>query len=77
MHRVKTQPLARKQMLITKTRLFGSIEKFTTKSWKFSDKNSDSLRVPAEAVLKSTPNLRFWAEIRKIMYTPVNLNFTI
>ena len=26
---------------ITKTRLFKYIEKFTTKNWKFSDKNSD------------------------------------
>ena len=30
-----------------------------------------------EAVLTSTHNLCFWAEIRKIMYTPVNPSFTI
>ena len=30
----------------------------------------------AEAVLTSTHNLCFWAEIRKIMYTPVNPSFT-
>ena len=30
-----------------------------------------------EAVLTSTHNLCFWAEIRKIMYTPVNHSFTI
>ena len=31
----------------------------------------------AEAVLRSTHNLYFWAEIRKIMYTLVNPSFTI
>ena len=31
----------------------------------------------SEAVLTSTHNLCFWAEIRKIMYTPVNPSFTI
>ena len=62
------------------------------KNWKFSDKkNSDifhisaqnidcgySLEPPrlAEAVLTSIHNL-FWAEIRKIMYTPLNPSFTI
>ena len=30
-----------------------------------------------EAVLTSSHNLCFWAEIRKIMYTPVNPSFTI
>ena len=30
-----------------------------------------------EAVLTSTQNLCFWAEIRKIMYTPVNLFYYI
>ena len=29
-----------------------------------------------EAVLISTPNICFWPEIRKWMYTPVNLSFT-
>ena len=29
-----------------------------------------------EAVLMSTHNLCFWAEIRKLMYTPVNPSFT-
>ena len=51
---------------ITKTCLFKYIENFTAKNWKLSDKNS-------EAVLTSTHNLCFWAEIRKIMYTPVLL----
>ena len=36
-----------------------------------------SLEPPSEAVLASTHNLCFWAEIRKIMYTPVNPSFTI
>ena len=30
-----------------------------------------------EAILTSTYNLYFWAEIKKIMYTPVNPSFTI
>ena len=58
--------------------------------WKFSDKNSDIFHISAqnidcgtrynrlgEAVLTGTHNLCFWAEIRKIMYTPVNPSFTI
>ena len=32
---------------ITKTRLFNYIENFTTKNWKFSDKNSDSFQISA------------------------------
>ena len=48
---------------IDKTRLFKYTENFTTKNWKFSDKNSDIF-------------FRL-AEIRKIMYTPVNPSFTI
>ena len=58
---------------------------FYHKKWNFSDKKSDNfsyfcskhrLRVLDEAVLMSTHNLCFWAEIRKIMYTPVNPSFT-
>ena len=30
-----------------------------------------------EAVLTSTHNLCFWAEIRKLMYTPVNPDITV
>ena len=71
--------------VITKTSLFKYTETFTTKKWKFSDKNSDifhinikhRLGVLREAVLTSTHKLCFSAEIRKIMYTPVNPNFTI
>ena len=36
-----------------------------------------SLEPPCQVVLTSTRNLSFWAEIRKIMYTPVNPSFTI
>ena len=32
---------------ITKTRLFKYIENFTTKNWKFSDKNSDIFHISA------------------------------
>ena len=41
-----------------------------------SDQNIDC-GYSLEAVLTSTHNLCFWAEIRKIMYTPVNPSFTI
>ena len=34
-------------------------------------------KVYPEAVLTSSLNLCFWAEIRKIMYTPLNPNLTI
>ena len=71
---------------ITKTRLFKYIENCTFKNWKFLDKNSDifsnycskhRLWVLVRTVLTSTQNLCFWAEIRKIIYTPVNPSFTI
>ena len=35
---------------ITKTRLFKYIEKFTTKNWKFSDKNSDIFHISAQNI---------------------------
>ena len=44
--------------VITKTRLFKYIENFTTKNWKFSDRNSYFCSKP-EAVLMSTHNLCF------------------
>ena len=56
---------------ITKTRLFKYIENLPPKTEHFRYKNSD------EAVLSSTHNPCFWAEIRKIMNTPVNPSFTI
>ena len=78
-------------MYITKTRLFKYIENFTSKkTWKFSDKNSDifhisaqnidcgySLESPRRGGSNEYPQSMFWAEIRKIMYTPVNPSFTI
>ena len=71
-----------------KTRLFKYIENFTTDF--FLDKNSDSFPISAQnidCVYSLEPprrggsneyhNLCFWAEIRKIMYTPVNPSLTI
>ena len=75
---------------ITKTRLFKYIENFTTKHWKFSDKNSDiflistqnidcgySLEPPRRGGSNEYPQSMFWAETRKIMLTPINPSFTI
>ena len=75
---------------IKKTCLFKYIEKFTTKKWKFSDKkiliffhisarNIDcrySLEPPRRGGSNEYPQSMFWAEIRKIKYTPVNPSFT-
>ena len=60
------------------------------KNWKFSDKNSDifhmsaqnidckySLEPPPRGGSNEYPQSMFWAEIWKIMYTPVNPSFTI
>ena len=50
------------------------------KTENFSIKNSDMFHISAqklEAVLTSTHNLCFWAEIRKIIHTPVNPSLTI
>ena len=76
---------------ITKTCLFKYTENFTTKKWNFSDKKFRYLFLfllkakivgtrQDEAVLTSTHNLCFWAEIRKIRKNnvyPVNPSFTI
>ena len=46
---------------ITKTRLFKYIENFTTKNWKFSDKNSDIFYISAlniDCVYSLEPPLR-------------------
>ena len=59
--------------VITKTSLYKYTENFTTQKWKIISKNSRL----GEAVLTSTHNLCFRAEIRKIMYTPVNPSFTV
>ena len=77
-------------IVITKTRLFKYIENSTSKNWKFSDKNSDifqisaqnidwgySLEPPRRGGSNEYPQSMFWAEIRKIMFTPVNPSFTI
>ena len=37
-------------LLITKTRLFKYIENFTSKNWKFSDKNSDIFHISAQNI---------------------------
>ena len=65
-------------------------ENFTTKKWKFSDKKSDIFLISAQNLdcgyllepprrggSNEYPQSRFWADIRKIMYTPVNPSFTI
>ena len=67
------------------------IENFTTKHGeKFQIKNSDifhisaqnidcgySLEPPRRGGSNEYPQSMFWAEIRKILYTPVNPSFTI
>ena len=78
------------ETLITKTRLFKYIEFFISKHWKYSDKSSVifhisaqnidcgySLEPPRRGGSNEYPQSMFWAEIRKIMYTHVNLSFTI
>ena len=76
---------------ITKTRLFKYIENFTTKKNEnfqiknsyilhISDQNIDcgySLELPPWGSSNEYPQSKFLAEIRKIMYTPVNPSFTI
>ena len=64
-----------------KTRLFKCIENFTSKNWKFSDKDSDNIFfISAENIdcgyLLEPPHLCFWAEMRRIVYTAVNPSFT-
>ena len=73
-----------------KTRLFKYIENFTTKNWKFLDKNSNIFHISAQNIdcvyplepprgggSNEYPQSTFWAEIRKKIYNPVNPNFTI
>ena len=75
---------------ITKTSLFKYIENFTTKKWKFSDKNSDifhisaqnidcgySLEPPRRGGSNEYPQSMFLSRNKKIMYTPVNPSFTM
>ena len=63
---------------IKKTSLFKYIENFTSKNWKFSEKKKKNIfHISAQNIYCGTHNLCFWAEIRKIMYTPVDPSFTI
>ena len=76
---------------ITKTNLFKYTENFTTKKnenfqiknlifFLFLLKNTDcgySLEPPWRGGSNKYPQFMFWAEIRKLMYTPVNPTFTI
>ena len=76
-------------VFITKTRLFKYVENFTTKNWKFSDKNSDtfhmsaqnincgySLEPPRRGGLTSTHNL-FLSRNKKHNVYPCKPSFTI
>ena len=78
--------------VITKTRLFKYTENFTTENWKFqikllmffffhiSAQNIDcgySLEPPRRGGSNEYPQSMFWAEIWKILFTPVNPSFTI
>ena len=74
-----------------KARLFKYTENYTTKNWKFSDKNYDIFQYSAQNIddcgyllepprwsgSNEHPQSMFSAKIRKIMYTPVNPSFTI
>ena len=46
------------QNRITKTRLFKHIENFTTKTWKFSDNNSDIFIISAQTI-----DCGYWLEL--------------
>ena len=52
-------------------------ENFQRKNLDIFHFSAQNIDCGAEAVLMSTQNLCFWADIRKIMYTPVNPSFTI
>ena len=73
-----------------KTCLFKYTENFTTKKWTFSDKKSDmfhisvqnidceySLEPPHRGGSNEYPQSMFWAEIWKLMCSPVNPSFTV
>ena len=60
------------------------------KKWKFSDQSSDIFHISAQNIdcgyslepprwggSNEYPQSMFWAEIRKIMYTPVNPSFKV
>ena len=85
------QSLLPKWDYITKTSLFKYTENFTTIKWKFSDKNSNIFHVSAQNIdcgysldtpLRGGSNeypqsMLLSRNKNKIMYTPVNPNFTI
>ena len=68
-----------------KTRIFKYIENSTSQNWKFSDKktliffyiSAPNIDCGYRGGSNEYLQLMFWAEIRKIMYTPVNPSFTI
>ena len=75
---------------ITKTRLFKCIENFTTKIWKFSDKNSDishisaknigsgySLELPHRGSSNKYPQSMFLSRNKKNNVYPINPSFII
>ena len=85
-----SHPLSPYPTNIMKTSLFKYIENFTTKNWKFSDKNSDIflyfcskhrlwvlLEPPQRGGSKEYPQSMFLSRNKKIMYTPVNPSFRV
>ena len=67
-----------------KKRLFKYTENFTSKYWKFSDKSTDIFHISAQSIdcgyscgSNEYPQSMFLNKNKKIMYTPVNPNFTI
>ena len=59
---------------------YRKIETFQTKNSNISAQNIGcgySLELPRRGSSNEYPQSMFWAEISKIMYTPVNLSFTI
>ena len=87
---LKTMELLDCALIITKTCLLTYIENFTSKKWKFSDKNSGIFHISAQNIdcgyslelswrggYKEYAQSMVLAELRKIMYTHVNPSFTI
>ena len=89
LHRLFDFQSNQNELNITKTCLFKYTENFTTKKWKISNKNSNIFHISAENIdcgyslepprrggSNEYPQSMFSAEIRKIMYTPINPSFT-
>ena len=79
---------SKSSIFITKTRLFKYIENFTSKNWKFSDKNSDifytsaqnidcgySLEPPRQGGSNEYPQSMFWSRKKKNNVYPCKLQF--